>query len=170
MQQLETQVLEAERNAYEANQQVNVLKFIFWYYLTWYDGYKIWNTELLWPGLFLHCIFQVQWMEERLKATDLESGDSELKLFRRCQDLQAALQEKEELITSLEQQVEEQVSTSSKQWGADRKFYNPEAKMTTSRPCFIPFPWWFGRERIKNVAGCFSCSVFWLRVLAWWYS
>ncbi|KAB5581919.1 hypothetical protein PHYPO_G00181110 [Pangasianodon hypophthalmus] len=71
MQQLETQVLEAERNAYEANQQV-------------------------------------QWMEERLKATDLESGDSELKLFKRCQDLQAALQEKEELITSLEQQLEEQ--------------------------------------------------------------
>ncbi|XP_058238898.1 pleckstrin homology domain-containing family H member 2 isoform X1 [Hemibagrus wyckioides] len=71
MQQLETQVLEAERSAYEANQQV-------------------------------------QWMEERLKATDVESGDSELKLFRRCQDLQAALQEKEELITSLEQQLEEQ--------------------------------------------------------------
>lgn len=71
MQQLETQVLEAERNAYEANQQVH-------------------------------------WMEERLKATDVESADSELKLFRRCQDLQAALQEKEELITSLEQQLEEQ--------------------------------------------------------------
>ncbi|KAK3573997.1 hypothetical protein QTP86_034367, partial [Hemibagrus guttatus] len=71
MQQLETQVLEAERSAYEANQQV-------------------------------------QWMEERLKATDVESGDSELTLFRRCQDLQAALQEKEELITSLEQHLEEQ--------------------------------------------------------------
>ncbi|XP_017319141.1 pleckstrin homology domain-containing family H member 2 [Ictalurus punctatus] len=71
MQQLETQVLEAERNAYEANQQVH-------------------------------------WMEEHLKATDVESADSELKLFRRCQDLQAALQEKEELITSLEQQLEEQ--------------------------------------------------------------
>ncbi|KAM9476627.1 pleckstrin homology domain-containing family H member 2 isoform 1-T1 [Clarias gariepinus] len=71
MQQLEIQVLEAERHAYDANQQV-------------------------------------QWMEERLKASDVESGVSELKLFRRCQDLQAALQEKEELITSLEQQLEEQ--------------------------------------------------------------
>ncbi|KAF7710663.1 pleckstrin homology domain-containing family H member 2 [Silurus meridionalis] len=71
MQQLETQILEAERNAYEANQQV-------------------------------------QWMEERLKSTDVVSGESELKLFRRCQDLQAALQEKEELIMSLEQQLEEQ--------------------------------------------------------------
>ncbi|KAI4888648.1 hypothetical protein NFI96_027080 [Prochilodus magdalenae] len=71
MQQLESQVLEAERRAYEANQQV-------------------------------------QWMEERLKAADVQSGDSELRLFRRCQDLQAALQEKEEHITALEQQLEEQ--------------------------------------------------------------
>uniref|UniRef100_A0A4W4FBJ6 Pleckstrin homology domain containing, family H (with MyTH4 domain) member 2 n=1 Tax=Electrophorus electricus TaxID=8005 RepID=A0A4W4FBJ6_ELEEL len=71
VQQLEKQVLEADRRAYEANQQV-------------------------------------QWMEERLKVTDVQSGDSELKLFRHCQDLQAALQEKEELITSLEQQLEEQ--------------------------------------------------------------
>lgn len=54
-------------------------------------------------------------MEERLKAADVESGDSELKFFRRCQDIQAALQEKEEIITSLEQQLEEQVSTSYKQ-------------------------------------------------------
>ncbi|XP_017546097.1 pleckstrin homology domain-containing family H member 2 isoform X1 [Pygocentrus nattereri] len=71
MQQLESQVLEAERRASEANQQV-------------------------------------QWMEERLKAADVQSSDSELRLFRRCQDLQAALQEKEELITALEQQLEEQ--------------------------------------------------------------
>ncbi|TSK42142.1 Pleckstrin homology domain-containing family H member 2 [Bagarius yarrelli] len=71
IQQLETQVLEAERNAYDANQQV-------------------------------------QWMEEHLKATDVEGGASELKLFKRCQDLQAALHEKEELVASLEQQLEEQ--------------------------------------------------------------
>ncbi|XP_030627827.1 pleckstrin homology domain-containing family H member 2 isoform X2 [Chanos chanos] len=71
MQQLETQVLEADRRAYEANQQV-------------------------------------QWMEERLKAADLQSGDSELRLFRRCQKLQALLQEKDELIALLEQQLEEQ--------------------------------------------------------------
>uniref|UniRef100_A0AAR2KVQ1 Pleckstrin homology domain containing, family H (with MyTH4 domain) member 2 n=1 Tax=Pygocentrus nattereri TaxID=42514 RepID=A0AAR2KVQ1_PYGNA len=53
-------------------------------------------------------VFKVQWMEERLKAADVQSSDSELRLFRRCQDLQAALQEKEELITALEQQLEEQ--------------------------------------------------------------
>uniref|UniRef100_A0A4W4FE24 Pleckstrin homology domain containing, family H (with MyTH4 domain) member 2 n=1 Tax=Electrophorus electricus TaxID=8005 RepID=A0A4W4FE24_ELEEL len=75
VQQLEKQVLEADRRAYEANQQVNM---------------------------------HICWMEERLKVTDVQSGDSELKLFRHCQDLQAALQEKEELITSLEQQLEEQ--------------------------------------------------------------
>uniref|UniRef100_W5KAF4 Pleckstrin homology, MyTH4 and FERM domain containing H2 n=1 Tax=Astyanax mexicanus TaxID=7994 RepID=W5KAF4_ASTMX len=71
MQHLESQVLEAERRAHEATQQV-------------------------------------QWMEERLKAADVQSGDSELRLFRRCQDLQAALQEKDELIAALEQQLEEQ--------------------------------------------------------------
>uniref|UniRef100_A0A672TCI7 Pleckstrin homology, MyTH4 and FERM domain containing H2 n=1 Tax=Sinocyclocheilus grahami TaxID=75366 RepID=A0A672TCI7_SINGR len=71
MQQLEMQVLEAERRAYEANQQV-------------------------------------QWMEERLKASDIQSSDSELQLFRRCQNLQTVLQEKDELIATLEQQLEEQ--------------------------------------------------------------
>uniref|UniRef100_A0A673FSN4 Pleckstrin homology domain-containing family H member 2-like n=1 Tax=Sinocyclocheilus rhinocerous TaxID=307959 RepID=A0A673FSN4_9TELE len=71
MQQLETQVLEAERRAYEANQQV-------------------------------------QWMEERLKASDIQSSDSELQLFRRSQNLQTVLQEKDELIATLEQQLEEQ--------------------------------------------------------------
>ncbi|XP_059374013.1 pleckstrin homology domain-containing family H member 2-like [Carassius carassius] len=71
MQQLETQVLEAERWAYEANQQV-------------------------------------QWMEERLKASDIQSSDPELQLFRRCQNLQTVLQEKDELIAILEHQLEEQ--------------------------------------------------------------
>lgn len=61
------------------------------------------------------CAFKVLWMEEHLKATEVESGDSELKLFRRCQELQTALQEKEELIISLEQQLEEQVGTSSEE-------------------------------------------------------
>ncbi|XP_052007697.1 pleckstrin homology domain-containing family H member 2-like [Xyrauchen texanus] len=71
MQQLETQMLEAEHRAYEANQQV-------------------------------------QWMEERLKESDIQSGDSELRLFRRCQNLQVALKEKDKLIATLEQQLEEQ--------------------------------------------------------------
>uniref|UniRef100_A0A8C1A1U4 Pleckstrin homology, MyTH4 and FERM domain containing H2 n=1 Tax=Cyprinus carpio carpio TaxID=630221 RepID=A0A8C1A1U4_CYPCA len=45
---------------------------------------------------------------KRLKASDIQSSDSELQLFRRCQNLQTVLQEKDELISTLEQQLEEQ--------------------------------------------------------------
>lgn len=48
-------------------------------------------------------------MEEKLKASDSQSGDSEVCLFERCQELQALVQEKEEVITQLGQQLEEQV-------------------------------------------------------------
>lgn len=48
-------------------------------------------------------------MEEKLKASDSQSGDSEVRLFERCQELQALVQEKEEVITQLGQQLEEQV-------------------------------------------------------------
>uniref|UniRef100_A0A4W6FXB5 Pleckstrin homology, MyTH4 and FERM domain containing H2 n=1 Tax=Lates calcarifer TaxID=8187 RepID=A0A4W6FXB5_LATCA len=52
--------------------------------------------------------FSVQWMEEKLKAPDGQSGDSEVRLFQRCQELQALVQEKEDVIAQLEQQLEEQ--------------------------------------------------------------
>lgn len=48
-------------------------------------------------------------MEEKLKAPDSQTGDSEVRLFQRCQELQALVQEKEDAITQLEQQLEEQV-------------------------------------------------------------
>lgn len=48
-------------------------------------------------------------MEEKLKAADGESGDSEVRLFQQCQELQALVQEKEDVIAQLEQQLEEQV-------------------------------------------------------------
>lgn len=48
-------------------------------------------------------------MEEKLKAPDSQSGDSEVRLFQRCQELQASVQEKEDVIAQLEQQLEEQV-------------------------------------------------------------
>lgn len=48
-------------------------------------------------------------MEEKLKAPDSQFGDSEVRLFRRCQELQALVQEKEDVIGQLEQQLEEQV-------------------------------------------------------------
>ncbi|XP_016120407.1 pleckstrin homology domain-containing family H member 2-like, partial [Sinocyclocheilus grahami] len=50
----------------------------------------------------------VQWMEENLKASDIQSSDSELRLYRRCQNLRMLLQEKDEFIATLEQQLEEQ--------------------------------------------------------------
>uniref|UniRef100_A0A8C9VYV0 Pleckstrin homology, MyTH4 and FERM domain containing H2 n=1 Tax=Scleropages formosus TaxID=113540 RepID=A0A8C9VYV0_SCLFO len=71
MQQLERQVLEAERRAQKANQQVQV-------------------------------------MEEKLKAADVQTSEAETSLFRRCQDLQTLLQEKDDIIALLEQQLEEQ--------------------------------------------------------------
>ncbi|XP_035255457.1 pleckstrin homology domain-containing family H member 2 [Anguilla anguilla] len=71
MQQLERQVLEAERRAQKAHQEVQV-------------------------------------MEEKLKAADVQTSESEIRLFRRCQDLQTLLQEKDDIITLLEQQLEEQ--------------------------------------------------------------
>ncbi|KAM7385102.1 hypothetical protein PAMP_001199 [Pampus punctatissimus] len=72
IQQLETQVIDAEKRAFTAHQQV-------------------------------------QWMEEKLKAPDGQSaGDSEVRLFQRCQELQALVQEKEDVIGQLEQQLEEQ--------------------------------------------------------------
>ncbi|XP_059179825.1 pleckstrin homology domain-containing family H member 2 [Centropristis striata] len=71
IQQLETQVIDAEKRAFTAQQQV-------------------------------------QWMEEKLKAPDSQSGDSEVRLFQRCQELQALVQEKDDVISQLEQQLEEQ--------------------------------------------------------------
>lgn len=71
IQQLEAQVIDAEKRAFVAHQQV-------------------------------------QWMEEKLKSLDGQAGDSEVRLFQRCQELQALVQEKEDVITHLEQQLEEQ--------------------------------------------------------------
>lgn len=52
---------------------------------------------------------QMQWMEEKLKVANGQSGDSEAHLFQRCQELQAAMQEKDDVVAQLEQQLEEQV-------------------------------------------------------------
>ncbi|XP_074532607.1 pleckstrin homology domain-containing family H member 2 [Halichoeres trimaculatus] len=71
IQQLEMQVIDAEKRAFTAQQQA-------------------------------------QWMEEKLKAADGPSGDSEVHLFQRCQELQALVQEREEVIARLELQLEEQ--------------------------------------------------------------
>lgn len=48
-------------------------------------------------------------MEEKLKVENGQPEDSEARLFQRCQELQAAMQEKDDIIAQLEQQLEEQV-------------------------------------------------------------
>ncbi|XP_061693306.1 pleckstrin homology domain-containing family H member 2 isoform X2 [Syngnathoides biaculeatus] len=70
IQQLETQVIDAEKRAFTSQQQV-------------------------------------QWMEEKLRAPDGQSEDSEV-WFKRCQEIQALVQEKEDVITQLKQQLQEQ--------------------------------------------------------------
>lgn len=57
-------------------------------------------------------------MEEKLKvASNGQSGDSEARLFQRCQELQAAMREKDDAIARLEQQLEEQVRTNTREGG-----------------------------------------------------
>lgn len=48
-------------------------------------------------------------MEEKLKAPDGPSADSDMRLLEQCQELQSSVQEKEDVIAQLEQQLEEQV-------------------------------------------------------------
>ncbi|XP_061914794.1 pleckstrin homology domain-containing family H member 2 [Entelurus aequoreus] len=54
---------------------------------------------------------QLQWTEDKLKAPNGQSENSEKLLFQRCQELQALVQEKEGIINHLEQQLEEQTQS-----------------------------------------------------------
>lgn len=95
-------MIDAEKRAFTAQQQVKT------------------DTALCvsaWPRVCVctACVcvrLQVQWMEDQLNAPDNPSGDSEVRLFRRCQELQALLQEKEDVVAQLGQQLEEQVKNS----------------------------------------------------------
>ncbi|XP_075392008.1 pleckstrin homology domain-containing family H member 2 isoform X2 [Tenrec ecaudatus] len=71
MQQLERQVIDAERQAEKAFQQVQV-------------------------------------MEEKLKAANIQTSESETRLYKKCQDLETLLQEKDDIIQNLELRLEEQ--------------------------------------------------------------
>ncbi|XP_054675712.1 pleckstrin homology domain-containing family H member 2 isoform X2 [Grus americana] len=71
MQQLEKQVIDADRQAERAFQQVQV-------------------------------------MEEKLKAANVQTSESETRLYKRCQDLEILIQDKNDRIQKLEQQLEEQ--------------------------------------------------------------
>ncbi|XP_066863773.1 pleckstrin homology domain-containing family H member 2 isoform X3 [Kogia breviceps] len=71
MQQLERQVIDAERQAEKAFQEVQV-------------------------------------MEEKLKAANIQTSESETRLYKKCQDLETLIQEKDDIIQNLELQLEEQ--------------------------------------------------------------
>ncbi|KAJ7422083.1 pleckstrin like proteiny, MyTH4 and FERM domain containing H2 [Willisornis vidua] len=71
MQQLEKQVIDADRQAERAFQQVQV-------------------------------------MEEKLKAANVQTTESETRLYKRCQDLEILIQDKNDIIQKLEKQLEEQ--------------------------------------------------------------
>ncbi|XP_039213676.1 pleckstrin homology domain-containing family H member 2 isoform X1 [Crotalus tigris] len=51
---------------------------------------------------------QVQIMEEKLKAANVQTSESETRLYKRCQDLEILVQEKDDAILNLEQQLVEQ--------------------------------------------------------------
>lgn len=48
-------------------------------------------------------------MEEKLKAANVQTSESENRLYKRCQDLETLIQDKNDIIEKLEQQLEEQV-------------------------------------------------------------
>ncbi|XP_036607959.1 pleckstrin homology domain-containing family H member 2 isoform X2 [Trichosurus vulpecula] len=51
---------------------------------------------------------QVQAMEEKLKAANIQTSEAETRLYKKCQDLETLLQEKDDVIQNLELQLEEQ--------------------------------------------------------------
>ena len=48
-------------------------------------------------------------MEEKLKAANIQTSESETRLYKKCQDLVTLIQVKEDIIQNLELQLEEQV-------------------------------------------------------------
>lgn len=48
-------------------------------------------------------------MEEKLKAANIQTSESETRLYKKCQDLETLIQEKDDIIQNLELQLEEQV-------------------------------------------------------------
>lgn len=48
-------------------------------------------------------------MEEKLKAADVHTSESEMRWYKKSQELEVLVQEKDEIIQCLEQELEEQV-------------------------------------------------------------
>ncbi|CAH6778047.1 Plekhh2 [Phodopus roborovskii] len=51
---------------------------------------------------------KVQVMEEKLKAANIQTSESETRLYKKCQDLESVMQEKDDIIQNLELRLEEQ--------------------------------------------------------------
>ncbi|XP_058134466.1 pleckstrin homology domain-containing family H member 2 isoform X5 [Dasypus novemcinctus] len=56
----------------------------------------------------LHPGLKVQVMEEKLKAANIQTSESENRLYKKCQDLEILIQEKDDTIQNLEMQLSEQ--------------------------------------------------------------
>lgn len=48
-------------------------------------------------------------MEEKLKAANIQTSESETRLYKKCQDLESVMQEKDDIIQNLALRLEEQV-------------------------------------------------------------
>lgn len=49
-------------------------------------------------------------MEEKLRAANVQTSESEMRWYKKSQELEVLVQEKDELIQCLEQELEEQVT------------------------------------------------------------
>lgn len=74
-------------------------------------------------------------MEEKLKTANAGSGDLEACWFHRYQELQAAMQEKEDASAELEQQLQEQVEQIHTCEELHHSSRRPQAELVQSVPC-----------------------------------
>lgn len=88
-------------------------------------------------------------MEEKLKAANVQTSESENRLYKRCQDLEILIQDKNDIIQKLEQQLEEQVRNNCYKRGASVPFLimqkkNKRMKINRgqkSLELFLSFDW-----------------------------
>ncbi|XP_058429515.1 pleckstrin homology domain-containing family H member 2 isoform X2 [Marmota monax] len=127
MQQLERQVIDAERQAEKAFQQVQV-------------------------------------MEQKLKAANIQTSESETRLYKKCQDLESLLQEKDDIIQNLELQFEEQLELENQNLRLINQNHTEEIKALQSKlqevqgkkSSMVSTPKLLEGQRLSNLKfGCF---------------
>ncbi|VTJ51777.1 Hypothetical predicted protein [Marmota monax] len=134
MQQLERQVIDAERQAEKAFQQVATL------------------------------FTKVQVMEQKLKAANIQTSESETRLYKKCQDLESLLQEKDDIIQNLELQFEEQLELENQNLRLINQNHTEEIKALQSKlqevqgkkSSMVSTPKLLEGQRLSNLKfGCF---------------